>query len=152
MIPRDWIFLLIPIFLNGVLIFALQKRFEKRQFSNAIKHNHILELLRRIDEALSVMYDIRIYSHNRTEDPSYVDNFVEKINTLHNKNIDIYFWMEQNENTFRFVKKETADLKEHIDWFFDNKQGMKEADIAIKLEELFKALQEIKAVCETVKL
>lgn len=37
---KDWILLLVPIFCNGIIIFILQKVFEKRQITRTIKFKY----------------------------------------------------------------------------------------------------------------
>ena len=148
--PRDWILLFIPIFFNGVLIFALQKRFEKRQFGNSIKRNHILGLLAKVDKSILLMSGIKLYLHNSSQDSQFNANFAAKITNLHEQNVDTYFWIEQNENTFRFLEKETAYLKELINWFAANRGNR--INTSSKLEELYETLQKIKTRCENVKI
>ena len=51
---KDWILLLVPIFCNGVIIFILQKIFEKRQITRTIKLEYASFLRQKIDLCLEL--------------------------------------------------------------------------------------------------
>lgn len=49
---KDWLLLFVPVLCNGLLIFVLQKKFEKKQIAKNIKNEYLSVLRINIDKSL----------------------------------------------------------------------------------------------------
>lgn len=91
---KDWILLLVPIFCNGIIIFILQKIFEKRQITRTIKFEYASLLRQKIDLSLELHAKATRLSNEDNEDNDTIVN--ETIQQYVNSTLDVYYYYIQN--------------------------------------------------------
>ena len=95
---KDWILLLVPIFCNGIIIFILQKIFEKRQITRTIKFEYASLLRQKIDLALELHAKATRLSNEDNEDNDTIVK--ETIQQYVNSTLDVYYYYIQNKIVF----------------------------------------------------
>ena len=95
---KDWILLLVPIFCNGIIIFILQKIFEKRQITRTIKFEYASLLRQKIDLALELHAKAIRLSNEDNEDNDTIVK--ETIQQYVNSTLDVYYYYIQNKIVF----------------------------------------------------
>lgn len=101
MVFKDWLLLLIPIFLNGVIVFVLQKLFEKKQIIRMRKMEYISILLKKIDESLGLHAKITRLANECNPNS---DTISDTIRQYFDSNLDLYYYYIQNKNIFQSLK------------------------------------------------
>lgn len=96
---KDWILLLVPILCNGVVVFLLQKIFERKQITRDIKAEYGRILRQKIDVSLkSYIKAVRFNNESNTntsnEDLKLLQSYVDSI-------LDVYYYYEENKNIFK---------------------------------------------------
>lgn len=86
---KDWILLLVPILCNGIIIFAFQKNFEKRQMIMMEKNKYVSVLQQKVDEALSMYAEMLQAPKNGAEIIQYTNEFI-------NGYSKVFFYYQQN--------------------------------------------------------
>ena len=125
---KDWILLIIPICFNGVVVFVLQRAFEKRQFERTVKYEYILTLRKRIDTSLELHAKATRLSNQGTPDNDTIINKI--IQEYVDSCLDVYYFYIQNkillksfdnhmENLATLVKK-LVDTSHHLEADSDN--------------------------------
>ena len=117
MVLKDWILLIVPILCNGVIVFILEKIFEKRQTVHAIKLDYANNLRQKIDTALylhtkalqlnqSVNSDIRAVSKILSE---FID-----------ASADVFYYYGQDKSVFNclesIMEKLATDIQNAVDY------------------------------------
>lgn len=102
---KDWILLLVPIFCNGIIIFILQKIFEKRQISRTIKFEYASFLRQKIDLSLELHAKATRLA-NEGNDPIVNETIQQYVNST----LDVYYYYVQN----KIVFKSLDNHMEHI--------------------------------------
>lgn len=95
---KDWILLLLPIFCNGIIIFILQKIFERRQFIKNIKYEYASILRQKID--LSLELHAKATRLNNEVNVNQSDNQIiipQYVNSV----LDVYYYYIQNKVIFK---------------------------------------------------
>ena len=105
---KDWVTLLIPIFCNGIVVFFLQKLFEKKQAKNLILHEYYSELRRRIDVGLELHAKATRLANEANPNNDAIIN--STIGIFFNSCLDVYYYYVQNMVVFSSVKKECEKL------------------------------------------
>ena len=95
---KDWILLLVPIFCNGIIIFILQKIFEKRQITRTIKFEYASLLRQKIDLSLELHAKATRLSNEDNEENVTIVN--ETIQQYVNSTLDVYYYYVQNKIVF----------------------------------------------------
>ena len=95
---KDWILLLVPIFCNGIIIFILQKIFEKRQITRTIKSEYASILRQKIDLSLALHAKATRLSNEGNEENGTIVN--ETIQQYVNGTLDVYYYYVQNKIVF----------------------------------------------------
>lgn len=95
---KDWILLLVPIFCNGIIIFILQKIFEKRQITRTIKFEYASILRQKIDLSLELHAKATRLSNEGNEENGTIVN--ETIQQYVNSTLDVYYYYVQNKIVF----------------------------------------------------
>ena len=95
---KDWILLLVPIFCNGIIIFILQKIFEKRQITRTIKSEYASILRQKIDLSLELHAKATRLSNEGNEENGTIVN--ETIQQYVNGTLDVYYYYVQNKIVF----------------------------------------------------
>ncbi len=95
---KDWILLLVPIFCNGIIIFILQKIFEKRQITRNIKFEYASLLRQKVDLSLELHAKATRLSNEENEENGTIVN--ETIRQYVNSTLDVYYYYVQNKIVF----------------------------------------------------
>ena len=96
---KDWILLLVPIFCNGVIIFILQKIFEKKQITRTIKFEYASLLRQKIDLSLELHAKAtRLANEGNNENDNIIN---ETIRQYVNSVLDVYYYYVQNKIVFK---------------------------------------------------
>lgn len=74
---KDWVLLLVPIFSDGIIIFILQKIFEKRQITRTIKFEYASILRQKVDLSLELHAKaIRLCNEGNEENGTIVNETI----------------------------------------------------------------------------
>lgn len=96
---KDWILLLVPIFCNGVIIFVLQKIFEKKQITRTIKFEYASLLRQKIDLSLELHAKAtRLANEGNNKNDNMIN---ETIQQYVNSVLDVYYYYVQNKIVFK---------------------------------------------------
>lgn len=96
---KDWILLFVPIFCNGVIIFILQKIFEKKQITRTIKFEYASLLRQKIDLSLELHAKAtRLANEGNNENGNMIN---ETIQQYFNSILDVYYYYVQNKIVFK---------------------------------------------------
>ena len=110
MTPKDWILLFVPIFCNGVILFVLQKIFEKRQSIMLIKKEYASELRKKIDIALQDhAFAVRL---NNEVNPENDEKVQKALLSFFNDSLDVYYYYAQNNVLFKSLETNMNKLSE----------------------------------------
>lgn len=153
MTQKDWVLLIVPILCNGVVVFILQKVFEKRQLAIAAKQKYILVLQEKIDVALELFMNIVKTSGDDLLQNNYVNQFA-------NSFLDIYYYYQQNQTLFGAISKEMDKAintyekmqKDHQRLNKDENYLFVMAQIEDKFRTLHKLLQKVQNKCIKYKV
>lgn len=100
---KDWILLLVPILCNGVIIFILQKIFEKKQITRTIKFEYASLLRQKIDLSLELHAKAtRLANEGNNENDNIIN---ETIQQYVNSTLDVYYYYVQNKIVFKSFEK-----------------------------------------------
>lgn len=105
---KDWILLIVPIFCNGVIIFILQKIFEKKQITKNIKYEYASLMRRKIDLSLELHAEATRLANEGNEENGTIIN--ETIKKYFDSTLDVYYYYVQNKIVFEHF----SDRMEHI--------------------------------------
>ena len=95
---KDWVLLLVPIISDGIIIFILQKIFEKRQITRTIKFEFASILRQKVDLSLELHAKaIRLCNEGNEENGTIVN---ETIQQYVNSTLDVYYYYVQNKIVF----------------------------------------------------
>lgn len=115
---KDWILLLVPIFCNGVIVFILQKVFEKKQITNNIKYEYATELRKKIDFCLELHAEATRLANegDKNKDREIIETLQKYVNSV----LDVYYYYIQNkvifgslENKLKLIAKYLMELTEY---------------------------------------
>ena len=148
---RDWLIVIIPVILNGSVVFLLQKRFEKRQFSREIKREHTRILLEKVNNSIDLLIQLKSSFNNSnnpfTEEGKLSEDILSHYVNFHESNIKVYNYLSSNDNAFNYLKKDTETIKET-----GNEMAKGGILTVEKVSEIFDkilaALKNIKKKCE----
>lgn len=95
---KDWILLLVPIFCNGIIIFILQKIFEKRQISRTIKFEYGSLLRKKIDLSLELHAKAtRLANEGNKGNETIINEILQQyVNSI----LDVYYYYVPNKVVF----------------------------------------------------
>ena len=127
---KDWVIMLVPIFLNGMLLFVLQlfakERAKRHERKNLLKNELLLELYRKIQNLEAGKFEYRFMETFKIPDKEKID----KENVLMDE-LMVYF----RSNYFEFSKYE-----KHLDAL--DKLWKKSTKLWDKLSENYSEIQE----------
>ncbi len=108
---KDWILLLVPILCNGIVIFILQKIFEKRQIVRTIKSEYMSNLRKKIDVSLELHANATRLANNtdsnQTEINDTISKYVESC-------LDVYYYYIQNKPLLKKLDNKMEELAKSI--------------------------------------
>lgn len=105
---KDWILLVVPIFCNGIIIFILQKIFEKKQITKNIKYEYASLMRQKIDLSLELHAKATRLANEGNEENGTIIN--ETIQKYVNSTLDVYYYYVQNKIVFEHF----GNRMEHI--------------------------------------
>jgi len=152
MSTKDWILLITPILGNGIIVFLLQKQFEKRQLAMNEKYTYVSAMRNKIDKALETFVKMLQSAGNETLQIMLVNQYVQDYS-------DVFYYYQQNEGLMKPLKKYMDKMLEiHKDVQqktskSDEKQGDKNLrDIESDFREIYELLQKMQSDCINYKI
>ena len=153
MTQKDWILLVVPILCNGIVVFILQKIFEKRQLAITAKRKYVSLLQEKTDAALSLFIKVIQTSNKDKEQINYLNQFVQSF-------ADIHYYYQQNKVIFSAIDKdmnkalETYNLIQSIYQDMDNNENNFTTRVQLEenLRNLYGLLQKIQTKCINYKI
>ena len=103
MSTKDWILLLVPILCNGVVVFLLQKTFERRQLALTEKYKYVLVMQQKVDNALALFIKTIQTSGNDSVQTSWLNQFISSY-------CEVYYYYQQNQTLFKSLKNHMDEL------------------------------------------
>lgn len=100
---KDWILLLVPILFNGIIVFVLQKIFEKKQIVRTIKFEYTSILRQKIDKALELhARATRLTNEGNPDNDKMINDVIKQyVDSV----LDIYYYYIQNKAIFHSLEK-----------------------------------------------
>lgn len=153
MTQKDWILLIVPVLCNGVVVFILQKLYEKRQLAIVAKQKYVSILQDKIDVALSLFIEVIQASGNDMEQINYLNQFIKSF-------ADIHYYYQQNIVIFSAIKKDMGKALEIYSKMQNICQNMTEDKYNIvtstqledNLRVLYRILQKMQVKCINYKM
>ena len=140
MTQKDWILLMVPILCNGVVVFILQKVFEKRQLAISAKQKYVSVLQGKIDVALTLFMNVVQTSGKDLVQINYLNQFSKSFT-------DVHYYYQQNMTLFKAIRK---DMDKAFEVYkevqrIQLKMTEEESNLAyrVQLENLFRTLYTI---------
>ena len=135
---KDWILLIVPIISNGIIIFILEKIFEKRRIVRNTKYEYISIMRRKIDISLN-LHAQATKKANENENVSS-----EEINSLIQQYIDscldVYYYHIQNKIIFKslddYMERMAVLLKEFSNCIHKDNNGLECSLILNKIRDI----------------
>lgn len=138
---KDWILLFVPILCNGLLIFILQKIFEKKQIIKNIKNEYLSILRFKIDKTLET-YTVAIRSlYEKNFDIETVEIYISNVK-------DVYYYYIQNKNIFKPLSGNIT----HIEKLLNESSHDDPIKYKHNLNEIFDFLLKLKEQCIKLKV
>lgn len=143
---KDWLTLLIPVFCNGVVVFFLQKLFEKRQREKSIQHEYYSVLRSRVDSALELHAKATRLANERK--PSNDDAIAMIITQFFDSCLDVYYYYIQNKLVFISFEKKCEELANLLVQLSEivNSSARLDNQASEKINTIRDCLQEIKQI------
>lgn len=111
MVTKDWI-LLVPIFRNRVIVFILQKIFEKRQITRTIKFEYTSILRQKIDFSLKLQAKTaRLANEGNNKNETMIN---ENIQQYVNSTLDVYYYYVQKKVVFKSFDSHMEHVAERV--------------------------------------
>jgi hypothetical protein len=147
MSTKDWLLLIVPIVCNGVVLFVLQRLFEKRQLAIIEKYKYVSIMQQKVDNALSLFTKVLQNTGNDSEQIYSINQFV-------NSYCDVFYYYQQNMNLLKPLEKymnELVKAHEQLEQIMKNNDGISNPEISFEIEEslrkIFGLLQSIQSDC-----
>lgn len=103
MSTKDWILLLVPIFCNGIIVFLLQRAFERRQLIQNAKYKYVETMQKKVDDALEAFGNVVQSNGNDMIQIGHANTFV-------NNYCSVFYYYQQNHTVFRKLDKDMEEL------------------------------------------
>ncbi len=103
MSTKDWILLLVPIFCNGIIVFLLQRAFERRQLIQNAKYKYVEIMQKKVDAALEAFENVVQSNGSDMLQIEYVNTFV-------NNYCSVFSYYQQNHTVFKKLDKDMGEL------------------------------------------
>lgn len=114
---KDWILLIVPILCNGVIVFILDKIFEKRQTIHAIKLDYANCLRQKIDTALYLHTKALQLNQSVNSDTIAVSKILSE---FIDASADVFYYYGQDKSVLSsfesIMKKLAADIQSAVDY------------------------------------
>lgn len=148
MSTKDWILLLVPILCNGIVVFLLQKAFEKRQLALTEKYKYVSIMQQKVDNSLSLFMKVLQTSDDDLVQINWLNQFIASY-------CDVFYYYQQNKLIFKSLDNHMNKLiKKHeqiksIQSKGDNDKNIPNTGILMEslFREIYELLQEIQNDC-----
>lgn len=100
---KDWILLFVPILCNGIIVFAFQKAFEKRQMTLIEKYKYVSTLQQKVDDALAMFTKVLQSTGNDLEQIACVNNFIACY-------CDVFYYFQQNKTLLKSFEHDISKI------------------------------------------
>lgn len=144
---KDWVLLLIPILCNGVVVFLLQKSFEKRQLSTTEKYKYVSVLQHKVDDALVLFTKVLQTTGNDSIQISFLNQFISGY-------CDVFYYYQQNQTIFKALKQYMDEImriheriKNQQEQHDDNERVDGDMNYENYFRRIFELLQTIQVQC-----
>lgn len=145
---KDWILLLVPILCNGIVVFLLQKAFEKRQLALTEKYKYVSIMQQKVDNSLSLFMKVLQTSDDDLVQINWLNQFIDSYG-------DVFYYYQQNKLIFKSLDNHMNKLiKKHeqiksIQSKDDNDKNIPNTGILMEslFREIYELLQEIQNDC-----
>lgn len=137
---KDWILLIVPICFNGVVVFALQRIFEKRQFERTIKYEYFLMLRKKIDTSLELHAKATRLSNQGTPDNEAIIN--KTIQEYVDSCLDVYYFYIQNKILFGSFDPHMENLATLIKQLVDTSHHLESNSVNVKFSMIFNDIRD----------
>lgn len=108
---KDWILLLVPVCCNGIVVFMVQKVYEKRQKVRDIKYQYILSLRNIIDNTLKLHAEA-----TRKANEKNVDNalLIRSVQAYIDCVLDVYYYYIQNKSILESLDNNMEKIADKV--------------------------------------
>lgn len=103
MSTKDWILLLVPILCNGLIVFLLQKTFERRQLVLTEKYKYVSVMQQKVDNALALFIKVTQTTGDDSVQISWLNQFISNY-------CEVYYYYQQNQTLFKTLKNHMDEL------------------------------------------
>lgn len=145
MSTKDWILLIVPILCNGVVVFILQKTFERKQLAMSEKYKYVSVIQQKVDNALALFMKVLQTTGDDLVQVSWLNKFI-------NGYCDVFYYYQQNKELLKSLQNYMDELiSEHEQikkdqLILDNTESGFEAkvhmeDRFLKIYELLQSIQ-----------
>lgn len=100
---KDWILLLVPILCNGVIVFLLQKTFEKRQLVLSEKYKYVALMQQKVDYALELFVKAIQTTGDDLTQINWLNQFAKSY-------CEVYYYYQQNQTLFKHLENYMEEL------------------------------------------
>lgn len=153
MSTKDWILLLVPVLLNGVVVFLLQRIFERKQLALNKKYEYVSVMQQKVDNALASFIKVIQTTGNDSVQISWLNQFISDYSEVH-------YYYQQNQVLFKHLKNHMDELiKAHEQLQKDQlKIGNTEHNLETKIHmeslyrRIYELLQSIQNDCIQLKI
>lgn len=148
---KDWILLIVPILCNGVIIFILQKIFERKQLSISEKYRYVSVMLRKVDDALALF--IKVVQTTGHDQISWLYKFI-------NSYCNVFYYYQQNQELLKSLKSYMDELANEDEKIKNNKDKLENTKIDFETKvcmessfrKIYELLQSIQNDCINYKV
>ena len=105
---KDWILLLVPILSNGIIVFTLQKIYEKKQLIKDSKRAYVIKFKEQVDTALALQAQIvDMITNAESEDGNSIYQVMQQFIDIIKKMV---YFQYQNHALLKPLKEKTQQL------------------------------------------
>ena len=133
---KDWIILIVPIIANGIIIFILEKIFERKRIIKNTKYEYVSVMRRKIDTALSLhakAAKLAIVNANEFNIDNAVLQYLDSC-------LDVYYYYGQNKIIFKTLDNHMNNLAVLIDEYSN---CAKEPNNGLKCSEKINEIKDV---------
>ncbi len=153
MSSKDWILLLVPILCNGVVVFLLQRAFEKKQLALTEKYKYVSIMQQKVDDSLALFTKVLQTSGEDLIQINWLNKFIASY-------CDVFYYYQQNKQLFKSLDNRMNKLiktHEHIISIQskgDNVENIPSTEIIMEslFRETYELLQAIQNDCMQRKI
>lgn len=154
MSTKDWILLLVPVLLNGVVVFLLQRIFERKQLTLTKKYEYVSVMQQKVDNALTSFTKAIQAVGNDSVQIIWLNQFMSDYS-------DVYYYYQQNQILFKQLKPHMDELIKLHKQIESNQPKIKNAEpgyeevvkyMQLLYLRIYELLQSIQSDCVQLKI